>query len=128
MNLEGGDISQIFWCQISHLPNIYKFFFSKISLRCLLVHHILRRKTWKSPYLDTGSLGVAKTQQDSTKCVLSSLTCSQEDMALNSSCRWLLLWLHQKIGKKKKPLAGIDEDNRLCWIQKEKQNSCRINC
>ncbi len=30
--------------------------------------------------------------------------------------------------EKEKPLAGIDQDNMLCWIQKEKQNSCRINC
>ncbi len=30
--------------------------------------------------------------------------------------------------EKKNPLAGIDQDKMLCWIQKEKQNSCRINC
>ncbi len=33
----------------------------KISFRCLLVRHILKRKTWKSPYLDIGFLEVAKT-------------------------------------------------------------------
>ncbi len=38
------------------------------------VHHILRRKTWKSQYLDTVFLEVAKTQQDSRKCLLSFLT------------------------------------------------------
>jgi hypothetical protein len=40
----------------------YKFFHCcKISFRCLLVRHILKRKTWKSPYLDIGFLEVAKT-------------------------------------------------------------------
>jgi hypothetical protein len=37
----------------------------KIPFRCLLVHHILRlaqgKTRWKSPYLDTGFLEVAKT-------------------------------------------------------------------
>jgi hypothetical protein len=30
-------------------------------LRSLLVRHILKRKTWESPYLNTGFLEIAKT-------------------------------------------------------------------
>jgi hypothetical protein len=38
-----------------------KIYCCKISFRSLLVRHILKRKTWKSPYLDIGFLEVAKT-------------------------------------------------------------------
>jgi hypothetical protein len=44
-----------------HLP-ISQFFLCKIIyFRCLLVPHILRRRTSKSPCLDTGFLEVAET-------------------------------------------------------------------
>ncbi len=59
-----------FSCAKFHIYATVFFFFwsffcffgcSKISFRCFLVHHILRRKTWKLPYLDTAFWEVAKT-------------------------------------------------------------------
>ncbi len=65
---------------VQNFISTWHFFFPpyhKIPCRCLLVHHILRRKTWKSPFLDTEFWKVTKIKQDSRKCLLSSLTCSQ---------------------------------------------------
>ncbi len=69
--------SQFFLCEISRVhdkPLFFLFFsflfFSFFSfflflflaiLRSLLVRHILKRKTWESPYLNTGFLEIAKT-------------------------------------------------------------------
>jgi len=57
--------SQIFLCEISQVHDkslffSFLFFFLAI-LRFLLVRHILKRKTWESPYLNTGFLEIAKT-------------------------------------------------------------------
>jgi hypothetical protein len=51
-------------CEISHLHDTLSFETHKIPFRHLLVHYILRRKAWMSPYLDTWLLElleVAKT-------------------------------------------------------------------
>jgi hypothetical protein len=46
--------SQFLLCEILHLCNTSSFFnFHYIRFRCLLVHHILKGKKWKLPYLDT---------------------------------------------------------------------------
>jgi hypothetical protein len=39
----------------------FLFEYHKITFRCFFIHHIVMRSTWKPPYLDTGSLEVAKT-------------------------------------------------------------------
>jgi hypothetical protein len=39
----------------------FLFKYHKIAFRCFFFHHIVMRSTWKPPYLDTGSLEVAKT-------------------------------------------------------------------
>ncbi len=58
-----------FFCKFSHL-----FFSVKIIfLDAFIVYHILRRKTWNLPYLDTSVIEVATKQQNSTKCLLSFL-------------------------------------------------------
>jgi hypothetical protein len=50
----------------------------KILFRCLLSSpHSDSRKTWKSPHFDTRFLEVARTWQDSGKCLMTALSCSQ---------------------------------------------------
>jgi hypothetical protein len=49
-------------CEILHLHNIFFLFeYHKITFRCFSIHHIVMRSTSKPPYLNTGSLEVAKT-------------------------------------------------------------------
>ncbi len=76
--------------------NCYKYPF-----RCHLVCHIQRRKTWKSPYLDTGFLEVTKTYSKILESVLlSSLNCSQIWIFSYFTCGYITF------GKKKTLVGG----------------------
>jgi len=54
------EISQIFWAKFCIWHFFLLFCCLNVPFRYLLVHHIMRRKTWRSPWLDIGFLEVTK--------------------------------------------------------------------